>query len=283
MRLSYEQSEIYRQEFQNFYYMINVFCVGAAKSGTTSVYHFLKHYNHIGLSNFEEIDYFSKYFFDWSKEMYESKFDGKNKEFYMDISPSYFSDNNVPERIYNYNPNAQIIVILREPISRMFSHLKMHLRRKNISTYTIDSIQQLKDTRYYKDSQYVYNIQRYKEYFRNIAIFQMEEMINNKLEFQRFKELFNISDNQQFPHLHASGYNPVIPFYYSIANKINSLSKKYYVFNALKSFIRKKNLKRYLSRKKDVEIHISDEVRNLLEKEFRGDILLWKLAKKGLN
>jgi hypothetical protein len=108
----------------------------------------------------------------------------------------------------------------------------------------------------------------------------MEELINNKEEFRRFKELFNIHDNMQFPHVHSSGYKPLIPFYYSIANGIYRLSKKYSFFNALKSFLSKNNLKKLFSRREDVQVYMSEEVRKSLEKEFREDILLWQLAKK---
>ncbi|WP_462174963.1 sulfotransferase family protein [Pseudoalteromonas gelatinilytica] len=124
------------------------FVIGAAKSGTTAIYDYLKQHPEIYLPKVKETNYF--HFFDRNiiyngpsdmdeigrfsiknKAEYLSLYNGKENYKCGDISPVYLFDKLVPKRIYNANPNAKIIAILREPASRaisQYNHAKRQLR-----------------------------------------------------------------------------------------------------------------------------------------------------------
>ena len=55
----------------------------------------------------------------------------KTKSFFGEKTPSYMCFKKSINRIYNYNPNIKLIIILREPISRAWSHFNMNLNKQN--------------------------------------------------------------------------------------------------------------------------------------------------------
>ena len=53
-------------------------------------------------------------------------------------TPSYINFKKAIDRIHDYNPNIKLIIILRDPISRAWSHFNMNLNKDNINTENID-------------------------------------------------------------------------------------------------------------------------------------------------
>jgi len=136
----------------------NLFIVGAAKAGTTSLYHYLKSHSEVYVSPIKEPNYFGKdikwnYFRKENKEntrldvnKYFSKkpleqrhiafieseanylklFEGSEKfKVKAEFSTSYLYSSKAADEIYKFNPNSKIIIMLREPISRTISHYMM--------------------------------------------------------------------------------------------------------------------------------------------------------------
>ena len=107
----------------------NFICIGVQKSGTTSLINYLSLHPEIYMKNVE------CHFFDREKGKhitnrdiieYEKLF-VTNKKIIGEKTPSY---NYLPfamDRIYMYNPNIKLILLLREPISRAFSQYNMVL------------------------------------------------------------------------------------------------------------------------------------------------------------
>lgn len=118
----------------------NLFIVGAPKAGTTSLYKYLTRHPDIFMSTPKEVNYFSSgeiirqqlYYKSYSVNTlkdYEQLFiNGKNKKIVGEASVSYLFYPEVPEKIYKFNPKAKIIILLRDPIERGFSHYLMDLR-----------------------------------------------------------------------------------------------------------------------------------------------------------
>lgn len=126
---------------------VDFFVVGAARSGTTSIYNYLSLHPQVFLpkvkecnffSNVESIDYevyktpdLNKYYhmkIIKSYEVYQSLFKNANSNAIKgEVSPSYLWDKDSAKNIFEYNPNAKIIISLRNPIVRAFSHYLMHL------------------------------------------------------------------------------------------------------------------------------------------------------------
>lgn len=139
----------------------NFFIVGAAKAGTTSLYEYLKTHPEIYFSPVKEPNYFStdiktehfsttyrkntildteNYFsqsqlpplqltFVRKPEHYRRLFENVNNEKAIgEASTSYLYSTRAAANINDYNPDARILAILRNPIRRAYSHYLMALR-----------------------------------------------------------------------------------------------------------------------------------------------------------
>lgn len=103
----------------------NLFIIGGAKCGTTSLWHMLNSHPEVFMSYPKEPNFFS--FSDYKERLnkYENLFANvSNEKIIGEASPIYSQTILVPQiskRIYDYNPNAKIIYIVREPIDRLKS------------------------------------------------------------------------------------------------------------------------------------------------------------------
>jgi len=106
-----------------------VFCVaGAQKSGTTALRHFLLQHPDIGLPNIAE-----PHFFDRPTPPLPGDYAGYHRLFRAgalartagDITPSYLYIRSALPALHRYNPAMKIIVLLRNPVHRAYSHWAM--------------------------------------------------------------------------------------------------------------------------------------------------------------
>ena len=119
-------------------------CIGVQKSGTTSLINYVSQHPEIYMKRGES------HFFDTTElseseiKKYEDTF-RTNKLIVGEKTPSYNYLQFAMNRIYNYNPNIKLILILREPISRAFSQYNMHLNSKGKTLNDVSEIQIIKD------------------------------------------------------------------------------------------------------------------------------------------
>jgi hypothetical protein len=112
----------------------NFFIIGAARSGTTSLYAYLDQHPEIFFSPVKEINFFSNPKI-WRKSFkwYESHFNkAKNVKAVGEASTSYTVSpflKEAPQRISDYRPDAKIIYIVRDPINRLISHYMHRVHR----------------------------------------------------------------------------------------------------------------------------------------------------------
>jgi hypothetical protein len=105
-------------------------CIGVQKSGTTSLINYLNQHPDIFIKK-KELHFFDTTEITESEIInYENKFN-TNKLIIGEKTPSYNYLQFAMDRIYNYNPNIKLILILREPISRAFSQYNMDLQNSN--------------------------------------------------------------------------------------------------------------------------------------------------------
>ena len=173
--------------------------VGAARSGTTTLYHTLKECDEIFMSPVKELSYFSHHFDDWSEEEYKVFFSGiETKHKYAgEITPHYLHSVESCERISKMIPDCKIIILLRNPVKRAISHFKKHYnyhKIEKIDTYFrkgIDMMGTNKPLRFHhpvmnlRQGFYYDAIKRYQNHFpkENIFIGTLDEMKGNPLEF----------------------------------------------------------------------------------------------------
>ena len=111
----------------------NLFLVGAQKSGTTSLYEYLKMHPQIFMSPLKEPHFFSQDRVNVDRDFmvtqecdYLRLFEGGETFQYIgEASQSYLWHSEVPHRIKDKSPDAKIIIILRDPVERAFSHYLM--------------------------------------------------------------------------------------------------------------------------------------------------------------
>ena len=104
----------------------NFLCLGAPKSGTTSLFEILKQHPEIGLSSFKETHFFDTDI-NWNKgkKWYSDSYFSnlKTKKRIGEFTPSYLSKEICAQRIKDtLEDKVKFVVILRNPIDRAFSH-----------------------------------------------------------------------------------------------------------------------------------------------------------------
>lgn len=116
----------------------NYICIGVQKGGTSSLINYLNLHPDIYMVN-EEIHFFDRKLSegelsDEDIKKYEKSFNSSKikttKTIVGEKSPSYCYLRYAIDRIYNYDKNMKLIIILREPISRAFSQYNMNLNIK---------------------------------------------------------------------------------------------------------------------------------------------------------
>ena len=111
----------------------NLFIVGAAKAGTTSLAYYLQQHPDIYISSFKEPHHFSRitptpelraFFPNVPDEADYLKLfkDARQEAVLGEASTSYLWTPGTPERIFKKVPDAKIIILLREPVGRAYSH-----------------------------------------------------------------------------------------------------------------------------------------------------------------
>jgi len=103
----------------------NFICIGAAKSGTTTLYDILRQHPDIFLPSFKEPHFFKvPIVFEKGIDWYENTYfrNVKNRKCIGDFTPSYLFEAKAPQRILkSLGKDVKFIVILRNPIDRAYS------------------------------------------------------------------------------------------------------------------------------------------------------------------
>lgn len=97
--------------------------IGAAKSGTTSLFHYLAQHPDVIPPQQKEPAYFD-WHYDQGLKWYLSQFplkNVKNSKLTFEATPTYLLKEKIPEKIKNIYPKMKFIIILRNPIERAYS------------------------------------------------------------------------------------------------------------------------------------------------------------------
>ena len=114
--------------------LVNFLIVGAQKSGTTTLHSYLGDHSLIEMASKKEVHFFDRDEFFLNPEPnyvnYHSWFDFSDvSKLKGEATPAYLYNRNAAERIWRYNPSMKIIIILRNPVERAFSHWNMEVNR----------------------------------------------------------------------------------------------------------------------------------------------------------
>ena len=112
---------------------IDFIIAGAQKAGTTALFDYFGDHPKIGLSDVKEVHFFDDEGQDWSAPdygAYHAHFDlADRRRVWGEATPIYLYWKESLARIRAYNPAIRLIVLLRDPVARAFSHWKMEFAR----------------------------------------------------------------------------------------------------------------------------------------------------------
>lgn len=113
--------------------------IGGEKCGTTSLYEYLIRHPNILPVKGKEISFFDNKFhhgFGWYKTFFPSLLIKKYNEMFLknkvitgEGTPRYLNHPHAPKRISKLLPKVKLIVLLRNPVDRAFSHYNMEVAR----------------------------------------------------------------------------------------------------------------------------------------------------------
>ena len=281
----------------------NFLIIGAPKSGTTSLYNYLQQHPDIEFSDIKEPKYFSfkDINFDFisnekalsqikkstvtNLEDYLKLFTNKNAKWIGEASPNYFHFEPAAKNIYDFNVEMKLILILRNPIDRLYSDWKHNVRMGFETELNFKKAIKLIDERvktnmlpyhdYLIKGKYAQHLERYFKYFarENIKVVFYDDFkkkpsstCNEILHFLGIERNFNF--NTEIIHMKSS---PIIR-YPKLKKQIKSLQLiSYRVYQ----FFEKINT---------IPEKMSNSNRKFAINYYRDDILkLEKLLQRELN
>jgi len=307
---------------------VNFFIVGAAKAGTTSLYAYLEQHPDVYMSPIKEPNFFSddikheaireevkarlkllnvdEYIkgkmdksmhraFIKSPDQYHALFRfAKNEKAIGEASASYLFSSTAAKNIYSYSPEAKIIIILRNPIQRAYSHYLMDLRMAVTDLSFEDALieEQKHPVRnwgatslYHELGLYYEQVKRYLEIFpeEQVLILLNEELRDQPADvLQRIYQFLEVYPNFEvsFEKEHNTASVPRNLFFKKIIT-VNTFRVK--IRRALKNSFLKKYVKNLMFTKPQNE-KIKPETSTALSVYFKNDIQrLSQLINKDLS
>jgi hypothetical protein len=111
---------------------VNFLIAGVQKGGTTALFDYLGDYPDVALSDVKEVHFFDDESQDWAApdyEAYERHFGVADGRPCGEATPIYCYWPAALERIVAYNPAMRLILMLRDPVQRAWSHWRMETAR----------------------------------------------------------------------------------------------------------------------------------------------------------
>src|SRR5690606_27558532 len=145
---------------------VEIFHIGPQKSATTWIYRCLQEHPQVAAPPKDSIHYFDM-FYAFGRSWYETFFaNARPDQKLFDPTPSYIRAAQAPARIAKENPGARIVVSLRDPIERAFSHY-WHMKKNRVITFEFSDVLDNYDlfSSWIEPGFYAEHIERYLEFF----------------------------------------------------------------------------------------------------------------------
>lgn len=178
---------------------VDFFCLGAQKAGTTSLHHLLSMHPDVFLPEIKETHFFSDGHGEFTKGLsfYLARYfkEAAPASVKGEIDPEYMFFPEVPRRLYEAFPEAKLIFVLRDPVTRAYSHFLMSRRRgyerldfegaidAELRRLEGGNIQTLSDFSYVARGYYFEQISRFLNYFpRDQMLFLFSDELKSQPE-----------------------------------------------------------------------------------------------------
>lgn len=226
---------------------VNFLGIGALKAATTTLYMLLEEHPQICMpNNIKEVDFFSRYHHRGS-DWYYGLFNPTAGQICGEISPSYLYYPSCAERIAALLPEVKMILILRDPVRRIYSQYT-HFRqqsyyRGDFATFLVEHPNALERSLYHQQ------LRRYLDHFarEQIRIILFETFVAQPettiAEVYRFIGV----DDRFHPPLRRSSPStvPRLPWLYSLGSRTMTLLRHWQLV-PLVAAIRRSGLQRWM-------------------------------------
>jgi hypothetical protein len=202
--------------------MPNFLIVGAAKSGTTSLYEYLRQHPDVFMPKWKELSFFiGDHYGPLHKvkkpEYYKKVFDKvKNELAIGEASTSYLYDESAPKKIKEVLGLTKIIIILRNPVEMSYSLYNHQVRKEGETLKTFEEALEAEEDRlrdlafrkkcygwhanyyYYHRGLYYEQVKRYLDTFpkQNVLILLFEELAEDAVQVtQRVFKFLGVNDS----------------------------------------------------------------------------------------
>lgn len=283
----------------------NFFIVGAAKSGTTSLFHYLPQHPQIFFpKNIKEPAYFSYEFLNFpmkrdhiskltlqnwwgvsTLEQYEAIYnEAKDEKILGDASIEYLMLPQCAKKIKAYNPEAKIFICLRDPAERAYSHYMQNIR-DNFETLSfaeavseeVEKQRKLDNFAYrywYKEmGNYANQVKTYLDVFgkENVMVILYEDLLQNEEDILAKICSFLKIDSYTFEtgsNFNLSGRVKNRSMY-NLTNRENILKK---ILRPIIPTQLRHKIAHNLNKKNIVKEKMNPEARTMLKAYFKEDI-----------
>ena len=290
----------------------NFLVVGAAKSGTTSLFNYLNQHPDVYIPQVKECRFFSqlpKNFNGLGAEFFPNSgitdvkeyfglFEGCEGQVSGDISNDYlyYYEESIKNIKKYLDEDVKIIIVLRNPIDRAYSNYMHHIRD---GWEDVSFEQALKDEdirmtdnwgwsyHYVKTGMYYKQVKAYMENFKNVKVYLFDDLKDKNeflvgiYTFLEIKAEINLSDERGY---NVSGY-PKNKFLHHFLNQDNLVKKL--LKPIVKALLPEDAIRAIVSNIKNRNLEkraMSKETKEKLKEVFRGDInKLSKLINKDLS
>lgn len=198
----------------------NCFILGPARSGTAFLHSILVQHPEISGSIKKEPNFFNlNSNFNQGINFYHSMFDRK-KYIYLDSSHRYFYLPYVADRIKSYNADSKFIIILRNPLRRIFSHyyyqFSRNIEKMSFSDAINHDMDRLNNEIYFSSPE---DYDKYKKkYGCDEPIDYYRTYIDSGLIFQQYKNFLKFFSKKNFIFIN---FDELI---YDTGNTLNKIS-----------------------------------------------------------
>lgn len=231
----------------------NFIIIGAQKSGTTSLYRYLIQHPSVIPAFHKEIHFFDlnyrkglfwyKSHFAKLSEIQNLKHPYNQKIITGEATPYYLFHPHVPEKVFEIIPNVKLIVLLRNPVDRAYSHYHHEVKKqveklsfeqaiaKETERISEEIVEMSNKSKYYS-----YNHQHYSYLSRGIYINQIKKwrmffpdnqifIINSEKFYKETNKVFSsVLDFLELPIFNDINYEKNNANYYT---KMNHRTRKY--------------------------------------------------------
>lgn len=255
---------------------VDIFLIGSRKAGTTSLANFLNGHPDISLSSNKESNFFDTNHNNraLTTEAYHDQFN-KECSHWLDASTSYTSypicDKNTAQRIYDYNPDAKLIYIVRQPLERIISHYKMSYERGDLSGSLNEAL--VNHPLLIACSQYYSQIQRYLKFFplENILIMESDNL--NELGINKLLKSFLSLTNEFTTEV---GMDNSANQDYRMPRKLDNILRSDFLSSIKRllpeAFIRVLKKRFFTIRNTKMDLELDDHSRKLLSEKLSSEM-----------